>query len=38
MAYLTTHPDVVPLISYRFGKGATSIDKYIELDGYKSVQ
>src|SRR5271170_4695265 len=38
MAYLTTHPDVVPLVSYRFGKGATSIDKYLELDGYKSVQ
>src|SRR5580658_9045395 len=38
MAFLTTHPDVVPLISYRFGKGATSIDKYLELDGYKSVQ
>src|SRR5271154_2700657 len=38
MAYLTTHPDVVPLVSYRFGKGATSIDKYLELDGYKAVQ
>jgi len=38
MAYLTTHPDVVPVISFRFGKGATSIDKYLELDGYKAVQ
>jgi NADH-quinone oxidoreductase subunit F len=38
MAYLTTHPDVVPVISSRFGKGAASIDKYLELDGYKAVQ
>jgi len=38
MANLTTHPDVVPVISYRFGKGATDIDRYIELDGYKSVR
>src|SRR6201996_6185482 len=38
MAYLTTHPDVVPVISSRFGKGATAIDKYIELDGYASTR
>ncbi|HZD48427.1 MAG TPA: NADH-quinone oxidoreductase subunit NuoF [Silvibacterium sp.] len=38
MAYLTTHPDVVPVVSERFGKGATSIDRYLELDGYKAVQ
>ncbi len=38
MATLTTHPDCVPLISYRFGKGATNIDKYLELDGYKSAR
>jgi NADH-quinone oxidoreductase subunit F len=38
MAYLTTHPDVVPVISFRFGKGATDIDKYIELDGYKAAR
>src|SRR6201997_3362616 len=38
MTYLTTHPDVVPIISFRFGKGATNIDKYIELDGYKAVR
>jgi NADH-quinone oxidoreductase subunit F len=38
MAYLTTHPDVVPVISFRFGKGATNIDKYIELDGYTAVR
>ncbi|HEX3471085.1 MAG TPA: NADH-quinone oxidoreductase subunit F, partial [Silvibacterium sp.] len=38
MAYLTTHPDCVPVVSYRFGKGAVSIDKYIELDGYKAAR
>ena len=38
MAYLTTHPDVVPIISLRFGKGAISIDKYIELGGYESTR
>src|SRR5271167_3920698 len=38
MAYLTTHPDVVPVVSKRFGQGATSIDKYIELDGYNAVR
>ncbi|HTA84668.1 MAG TPA: NADH-quinone oxidoreductase subunit NuoF [Silvibacterium sp.] len=38
MAYLTTHPDVVPIVSSRFGKGATSIDKYLELDGYKATR
>jgi hypothetical protein len=27
MAYLVSHPDEVKVISYRFGKGATSIDK-----------
>ncbi len=36
MAYLVSHPDEVKVISYRFGKGATDIDKYLELDGYKS--
>ncbi len=38
MAYLTTHPDVVPVVSYRFGKGATDIDRYLELEGYKAAQ
>src|SRR6201999_1873464 len=38
MATLTSHPDEVKVISYRFGKGATSIDKYLELDGYSSVR
>ena len=38
MATLSTHPDCVPVVSYRFGKGATNIDKYIELQGYESVR
>jgi len=38
MAYLVSHPDEVKLISSRFGKGATDIDKYLELDGYKSAR
>ncbi len=38
MAYLVSHPDEVKVISYRFGKGATAIDKYLELDGYKSAR
>ena len=38
MATLTTHPDCVPLVSYRFGQGATDIDRYIELGGYEAVR
>jgi NADH-quinone oxidoreductase subunit F len=38
MATLSTHPDCVPVVSWRFGKGATNIDKYIELQGYESVR
>src|SRR5450755_3544444 len=38
MAYLVNHPDVVPVLSSRFGKGATAIDKYLELDGYQSAR
>ena len=38
MAYLVSHPDEVKVLSYRFGQGATSIDKYLELDGYKSAR
>src|ERR1700691_2445651 len=38
MATLSTHPDCIPLVSYRFGKGAASIDKYIELEGYESAR
>src|ERR1700678_4385443 len=36
MAYLVSHPDEVKVLSFRFGKGATDIDKYLELDGYNS--
>ena len=35
---LTAHPDEVRVISQRFGKGATSIDRYLELDGYKAAR
>ncbi len=38
MADLVSHPDEVRVISKRFGQGATSIDRYLELDGYKAVQ
>jgi NADH-quinone oxidoreductase subunit F len=38
MADLVSHPDEVRVVSKRFGLGATNIDRYIELDGYKAVQ
>ncbi len=38
MPDLVSHPDEVKIISRRFGKGAASIDRYLELDGYKAVQ
>jgi NADH-quinone oxidoreductase subunit F len=38
MAYLVSHPDEVKIISRRFGMGATDIERYLELDGYKAVQ
>ena len=38
MATLVSHPDEVKVVSKRFGLGATSIDRYLELDGYKAVQ
>ncbi|HVP44879.1 MAG TPA: NADH-quinone oxidoreductase subunit NuoF [Terriglobales bacterium] len=38
MADLVSHPDEVRVVSKRFGKGATDIDRYLELDGYKAVQ
>ena len=38
MADLVSHPDEVKVISKRFGKGATDIARYLELDGYKAVQ
>jgi NADH-quinone oxidoreductase subunit F len=38
MADLVSHPDEVRIVSKRFGLGATNIDRYLELDGYKAVQ
>jgi NADH-quinone oxidoreductase subunit F len=38
MADLVSYPDEIKVITKRFGKGATSIDRYLELDGYKAVQ
>src|SRR3979411_443707 len=38
MATLVSHPDEVRVVSKRFGLGATNIDRYLELDGYKAVQ
>jgi NADH-quinone oxidoreductase subunit F len=38
MAYLVLHPDEVKVVSKRFGMGATNLDRYLELDGYKALQ
>ena len=38
MADLVSHPDEVRVISKRFGQGATNIDRYLALDGYKAAQ
>jgi NADH-quinone oxidoreductase subunit F len=38
MAYLVSHPDEVKVVSKRFGMGATDLDRYLELDGYKALQ
>src|SRR3954467_2561402 len=38
MATLSSHPDEVKVVSKRFGLGATNIDRYLELDGYKAIQ
>src|SRR6266487_916993 len=38
MADLVSHPDEVKVVSRRFGQGATNLDRYLELDGYKAVQ
>src|ERR1700761_8561182 len=38
MPRLVSHPDEVRVLSRRFGQGATNIDKYLELDGYKATQ
>src|SRR5260370_23693730 len=35
---LVNHPDEVKVVSRRFGQGAASLDRYLELDGYKAVQ
>ena len=38
MATLVSHPDEARVISKRFGQGATDIERYLQLDGYKAVQ
>src|SRR5215510_16114432 len=38
MANLTSHPDEIRVVSQRFGKGATDLSTYLQLDGYKAVQ
>ena len=38
MAYFVSHPDEVKVVSKRFGMGATNLDRYLELDGYKALQ
>src|SRR6185437_11745960 len=38
MPRLVSHPEEVKVVSRRFGQGATDIDRYIELDGYKAVR
>ena len=38
MPTLVSHPEETIVLKRRFGQGATDIDKYIELDGYKAVQ
>jgi NADH-quinone oxidoreductase subunit F len=38
MADLVSHPDEVKIVSRRFGAGAASLERYLELDGYKAVR
>src|SRR5208282_1072248 len=38
MADLVSHPDEVKVVTRRFGMGATNIDRYLDLDGYKAVR
>ncbi len=38
MPRLVSHPEEVKVVSRRFGQGATDIDRYIELDGYKAAR
>ncbi len=38
MPTLVSHPEEVKIVSSRFGKGATDIERYIELDGYQAAR
>jgi NADH-quinone oxidoreductase subunit F len=38
MPNISHHPDEVPVVSYRFGKGAANIDTYLSLGGYESTR
>src|SRR5205085_2039015 len=38
MASLVSHPDEIRVVSRRFGQGATDIERYLALDGYKAIQ
>src|SRR5260370_1710915 len=38
MADLVSHPDEVKVVSRSVGQGATDIDRYLELDGYKAIE
>ena len=38
MPTLVSHPDEVRVVSRRFGKGATDIEEYLEMDGYRSAR
>jgi len=38
MPRLVSHPDEVKIVSRRFGLGATDIEEYIKLDGYKATR
>src|SRR5207249_11427176 len=38
MADLVSHPDEIRVVAKRFGQGATNIDRYLELDGYKAAR
>src|SRR6266853_6450600 len=38
MADLVNHPDEIRVVASRWGKGATDINRYLELDGYKATR
>jgi len=38
MAELVSHPDEVRILTQRWGKGATRLETYVDMDGYKAVQ